>query len=87
MIALPEAMQLSVGNICLPFLCPFLQVMKKGDVLLEYDGVPIANDGTVHLRHRERIYFSYLITLKPTGATSKIKVRGGARGRSLYLWH
>ncbi len=26
------------------------QVIKKGDVLLEFDGVPIANDGSVHLR-------------------------------------
>ncbi|GIM10261.1 hypothetical protein Vretimale_14052 [Volvox reticuliferus] len=50
------------------------KVLKPGDVLLEFDGVPIANDGTVHLRQRERIYFSYLITLKPTGATAKVKV-------------
>lgn len=46
-------------------------------MLLEFEGVPIANDGTVHLRHRERIYFSYLITLKPTGSPGKLKVRGG----------
>jgi hypothetical protein len=32
-------------------------------------------DGTVHLRQRERIYFSSLITLKPTGGTAKVKVR------------
>ncbi|GLI61623.1 hypothetical protein VaNZ11_004041 [Volvox africanus] len=50
------------------------KVLKPGDVLLEFDGVRIANDGTVHLRQRERIYFSYLITLKPTGATAKVKV-------------
>ena len=37
-------------------LCPHLsslrplQVVQKGDVLLEFDGIPIANDGTVHLR-------------------------------------
>eukprot|EP00798_Chlamydomonas_sp_ICE-L_P019921 gene19921-26625_t len=49
-------------------------VVKKGDVLLEFDGVPIANDGTVHLRLRERIYFSYLVTLKPTGQASHIKL-------------
>ncbi|KAG2493576.1 hypothetical protein HYH03_008095 [Edaphochlamys debaryana] len=50
------------------------KVLKPGDVLLEFDGVRIANDGTVHLRQRERIYFSYLITLKPTGATARLKV-------------
>ena len=55
---------------------PHFQVIRKGDVLLEFDGVPVANDGTVHLRHRERIYFSYLITLKPTGASSRVKVWG-----------
>ncbi len=42
---------------------------------MEFNGVPIANDGTVHLRLRERIYFSYLITLLPTGAKARIKVR------------
>ncbi|KAG2444359.1 hypothetical protein HXX76_001115 [Chlamydomonas incerta] len=50
------------------------KVLKPGDVLLEFDGVKIANDGTVHLRQRERIYFSYLITLKPTAGTAKLKV-------------
>lgn len=50
------------------------KVLKPGDVLLEFDGVRIANDGTVHLRQRERIYFSYLITLKPTGAMAKVTV-------------
>lgn len=50
------------------------KVIQRGDVLLEFDGVPIANDGTVHLRHRERIYFSYLITLKPTESTGRVKL-------------
>lgn len=27
------------------------QVIRRGDVVLEFDGVPIANDGTVHLRY------------------------------------
>lgn len=56
-------------------------MIKRGDVLLEFEGVPIANDGTVHLRHRERIYFSYLITLKPTGSPGKLKVREGDGGK------
>ncbi|KAF6257274.1 trypsin-like cysteine/serine peptidase domain-containing protein [Scenedesmus sp. NREL 46B-D3] len=50
------------------------QVLRKGDVLMEFDGVPIANDGTVHFRARERIFFTSLITLKPTGSTARVKV-------------
>jgi len=50
------------------------QVLRKGDVLLEFDGVPIANDGTVHFRQRERIFFTSLITMKPTGGTAHVKV-------------
>eukprot|EP00197_Chlamydomonas_leiostraca_P015336 CAMPEP_0202861036 /NCGR_PEP_ID=MMETSP1391-20130828/2572_1 /ASSEMBLY_ACC=CAM_ASM_000867 /TAXON_ID=1034604 /ORGANISM="Chlamydomonas leiostraca, Strain SAG 11-49" /LENGTH=647 /DNA_ID=CAMNT_0049540355 /DNA_START=61 /DNA_END=2004 /DNA_ORIENTATION=- len=54
------------------------KAIRKGDVLLGFNGVPIANDGTVHLRQRERIYFSYLITLLPTGVPARIKLlRGG----------
>jgi hypothetical protein len=52
-----------------------MQYIRKGDVLMEFNGVPIANDGTVHLRQRERIYFSYLITLLQTGQAAKVKVR------------
>jgi hypothetical protein len=51
-----------------------VQVLRKGDVLMEFDGVPIANDGTVHFRARERIFFTSLITLKPTGSTARVKV-------------
>lgn len=43
-------------------------------MLLAFNGVPIANDGTVHLRQRERIYFSYLITLLATGGRATVKV-------------
>eukprot|EP00879_Flechtneria_rotunda_P025705 GHRR01027342.1.p1 GENE.GHRR01027342.1~~GHRR01027342.1.p1 ORF type:complete len:465 (+),score=120.89 GHRR01027342.1:586-1980(+) len=50
------------------------KVLQKGDVLLEFDGVPIANDGTVHFRARERIFFTSLNTLKPTGSTVHVKV-------------
>jgi hypothetical protein len=49
-------------------------VLRKGDVLLEFDGVPIANDGTVHFRQRERIFFTTLVTLKPTGSPAHLKV-------------
>jgi hypothetical protein len=54
------------------------QHIRRGDVLLEFNGTPIANDGTVHLRQRERIYFSYLITLLTTGQQARVKVSRGA---------
>lgn len=41
---------------------------------MAFDGVTIANDGTVHFRARERIFFTSLITLKPTGSTARAKV-------------
>jgi hypothetical protein len=33
-------------------------------VLLSFDGIPIANDGTILFRRRERISFEHLVTLK-----------------------
>jgi hypothetical protein len=41
---------------------------------MEFDGVPIANDGTVPFRARERIFFTAFTTLKPTGSTARVKV-------------
>lgn len=49
-------------------------VIKPGDVLLEFDGTKISNDGTVSLRSRERIYFSALISLRPVGSTAYVKL-------------
>lgn len=46
---------------------PASQALQKGDVLLSFDGVNIASDGTVPFRSGERISFSYLISLKFTG--------------------
>ena len=58
---------------------PAAAALRKGDVLLAFDGVPIANDGTVHFRQRERIFFTSLITQKPTGAAARLRVlRAGA---------
>lgn len=54
---------------------PPRQVLRKGDVLMEFDGVPIANDGTVPFRARERVFFTAFTTLKPTGSTARVKVR------------
>lgn len=55
-------------------------LLKPGDVLLSFDGVSLANDGTVPFRARERIFFTSLVTMKPTGSTARVEVlRGGRR--------
>jgi hypothetical protein len=55
-------------------------ILHPGDVLLSFDGVPIANDGTVPFRARERIFFTSLITQRATGSTALVEVlRGGRR--------
>ncbi|CAN6713915.1 unnamed protein product [Malus baccata var. baccata] len=53
---------------------PESQVLKPSDIILSFDGVKIANDGTVPFRHGERIGFSYLVSQKYTGDNSAVKV-------------
>lgn len=53
---------------------PESKVLRPSDVILSFDGVDIANDGTVPFRHGERIGFSYLISQKYTGDKAEIKV-------------
>ncbi|KAH6798987.1 DegP protease 9 [Perilla frutescens var. frutescens] len=53
---------------------PEYTVLKPSDIILSFDGVDIANDGTVPFRHGERIGFSYLVSQKYTGDTAAIKV-------------
>ncbi|XAR51832.1 Peptidase Do [Bertholletia excelsa] len=50
------------------------QVLKPSDVVLSFDGVNIANDGTVLFRHGERIAFSYLVSQKSMGDNALVKV-------------
>nr|XP_043632535.1 protease Do-like 10, mitochondrial [Erigeron canadensis] len=53
-------------------------VLKKDDIVLSFDGVPIANDGTVPFRNRERITFDHLVSMKKPNETAKVRVlRGG----------
>uniref|UniRef100_A0A2P2JFL1 Uncharacterized protein MANES_17G124100 n=1 Tax=Rhizophora mucronata TaxID=61149 RepID=A0A2P2JFL1_RHIMU len=49
-------------------------VLKPSDVILSFDGVNIANDGTIPFRHGERISFSYLVSQKYTGDKALVKV-------------
>ncbi|KAG8378963.1 hypothetical protein BUALT_Bualt07G0039100 [Buddleja alternifolia] len=53
---------------------PEFMVLKPSDVILSFDGVDIANDGTVPFRHGERIGFSYLVSQKYTGDSAAIKI-------------
>ncbi|KAM7475550.1 hypothetical protein LguiB_022793 [Lonicera macranthoides] len=53
---------------------PEFKVLKPSDIILSFDGVDIANDGTVPFRHGERIGFSYLVSQKYTGDNAAIKV-------------
>ncbi|KAI9078027.1 hypothetical protein K1719_039952 [Acacia pycnantha] len=53
---------------------PESHVVKPSDVILSFDGIDIANDGTVPFRHGERIGFTYLVSQKYIGDTAIIKV-------------
>ncbi|KAK9925235.1 hypothetical protein M0R45_033564 [Rubus argutus] len=53
---------------------PESHLLQPSDVILSFDGVNIANDGTVPFRHGERIGFSYLVSQKYTGDSAVVKV-------------
>ncbi|XP_068637979.1 protease Do-like 9 [Aristolochia californica] len=53
---------------------PESQFLKPSDIIVSFDGVDIANDGTVLFRHGERIGFSYLVSQKYTGENAVVKV-------------
>ncbi|KAM6550184.1 hypothetical protein CsatB_021860 [Cannabis sativa] len=50
------------------------KILKKDDIILAFDGVPIANDGTVSFRNRERITFDHLVSMKKPNETALIRV-------------
>ncbi|XP_015061554.1 protease Do-like 9 [Solanum pennellii] len=53
---------------------PESMMLMPSDVILSFDGVDIANDGTVPFRHGERIGFSYLVSQKYSGDYAAVKV-------------
>ncbi|KAH7302053.1 hypothetical protein KP509_23G054200 [Ceratopteris richardii] len=53
---------------------PAAKYLQSSDILLSFEGVDIANDGTVPFRHGERISFSYLVSQKYTGEQAKVKI-------------
>ncbi|KAK4707828.1 hypothetical protein R3W88_028753 [Solanum pinnatisectum] len=50
------------------------RVLKKDDIILSFDGVPIASDGTVPFRNRERISFDHLVSMKKPNEIAELKV-------------
>ncbi|XP_050207732.1 protease Do-like 10, mitochondrial isoform X2 [Mercurialis annua] len=49
-------------------------VLQKDDIILAFDGVPIANDGTVPFRNRERITFDHLVSMKKPNETALLRI-------------
>lgn len=49
-------------------------LVKEGDVLMEFDGIPVANDGTVAFRSGERISFGFLVSQKFAGESAKLVI-------------
>ncbi|XP_010027457.2 protease Do-like 10, mitochondrial [Eucalyptus grandis] len=50
------------------------RILKKDDIILAFDGVPVANDGTIPFRNRERITFDHLASMKKPNETALIRV-------------
>jgi S1-C subfamily serine protease len=48
--------------------------MEKGDVLLSIEGHPIANDGTVEFRPKERTNYTYYVDAKQPGESVRAEV-------------
>eukprot|EP00884_Botryococcus_braunii_P000841 jgi/Botrbrau1/10758/Bobra.180_2s0023.1 len=53
---------------------PAAGVLRPGDIIMRFDGVPVASDGTVPFRTGERIAFGYLISQKYTGEHAELLV-------------
>lgn len=53
---------------------PSYGALKTGDVLLKFDGVPVANDGTVAFRKGERVSYKFLVSQKFSGETARVEI-------------
>ena len=52
-------------------LAPAARTLREADVVMEIEGVPIADDGTVEFRNEERVEFSHIVRSKHIGAAPK----------------
>lgn len=71
-------------------LAPAADTLEINDVVLEIEGVPIADDGTVEFRNEERVEFSHIVRSKHIGGLSG-QLLGAAstplkRNASLQNW-
>ncbi|CAM6127525.1 unnamed protein product [Calypogeia fissa] len=53
---------------------PAAQVLKVGDVLMKFDGVSVANEGTVPFQAGERIAFTFLASQKYSGDIVEVEI-------------
>lgn len=65
--------------------CPTFTQLKQWDILLSFDGVRIANDGSVAFRSGERISFSYLVSQKYTDDSAVLEVLSGKEVKKLTV--
>lgn len=69
-------------------LSPADAVLRVDDVVMEVDGVAVADDGTVEFRHEERVEFSHIVRIKHVGDVLTLKVwRDGAAQLVQYELH
>jgi hypothetical protein len=59
--------------------------LSKGDVVLSFDGQPVACDGTVPFRIGERIGFSHLVSSKFAGETATLRVWHDGAARTVAV--
>ncbi|CAD5323270.1 unnamed protein product [Arabidopsis thaliana] len=50
------------------------KILRKDDIILAIDGVPIGNDEKVPFQNKRRIDFSYLVSMKKPGEKALVKV-------------
>ena len=62
-------------------LAPAAHTLKEHDVVMEIEGVPIADDGTVEFRNEERVEFSHIVRSKHIGAAC-----APPTANRLFLW-
>lgn len=69
-----------------PFLPSPIGLSAHPDSLLcSFDGVDVANDGTVPFRRGERIAFSYLVSQMYTGETARLQILRGAQQHNVEV--
>eukprot|EP00877_Chromochloris_zofingiensis_P004183 jgi/Chrzof1/13766/Cz08g11120.t1 len=60
-------------------------VLEQYDILMSFDGINIANDGTVPFRSGERISFSYLVSQKYTNEEASLKLLHDGQERTVAV--